>query len=512
MKKNKIPTSYTIVTIALLLTSLLTYFVPVSIYDSETSTVIVGAGFDYYGNIIKNVGTMPIGFYDILLAPILGFHLASNVIVALLMAGGFLAVLNYTGSLQAGIGKLVTKLTGSVLIAVMLFIFAVLGTVFGFAEEIPAFIVVIIPLFVLAGYDVMTGLGVLFIGAAIGGMSSIVNPFSTGAAIAAIGNDSLSMGSGIILRIIIFVALYIVAAIMLIMYANKVKLDPKNSIIYNLDDVDTLTNVAQEVLPLTKKRYISLFIFISIILFLILGYVPWQQFYINETNLSYVVNKPFIALSNVPILGTILGISNVNPVGTWFFNEFSLLFLAGSIILKFVNNIPEKEFTNIFIDGAKDMVGISLVLSMSRGISVIMGSSYSGMSVTFIYWISYALTSLPIWAFVMFSIGVFIVIGLFLQSTSAVAGISMPILAYLSYSLFNLTHIGGEGGQILLITAFNIGLTFTIWLYPSAISLGSIEMVNVPYNYYLKFMFKFMLPLLIVATFILMLSPHLGLV
>lgn len=75
---------------------------------------------------------------------------------------------------------------------------------FWFWEEIPAFSIVIVPLFVLAGYDVMTGLAVLFIGATAGNMASVVNPFSVGAAIGAIGNPELSLGSGMILRMVIF--------------------------------------------------------------------------------------------------------------------------------------------------------------------------------------------------------------------------------------------------------------------------------------------------------------------
>ena len=42
----------------------------------------------------------------------------------------------------------------------MTFAFAILGTSFGFWEEIVAFVVVIVPTFVLAGYDVIVGLGV----------------------------------------------------------------------------------------------------------------------------------------------------------------------------------------------------------------------------------------------------------------------------------------------------------------------------------------------------------------
>src|SRR5699024_9903591 len=149
-----------------------------------------------------------------------------------LMAGGFLAVLNHTGALEAGIGALLTKFIGGVLIAVMTLAFAVLGTSFGFWEEVVAYVVLIVPSFVLVGYDVVVGLGVLFIGASVGNMSSLVIPFATGAAVSAIGNPELSIGSGIILRFVIFVVLYVVGTTYLINYANKVKKDKKKSVVH----------------------------------------------------------------------------------------------------------------------------------------------------------------------------------------------------------------------------------------------------------------------------------------
>ena len=80
---------------------------------------------------------------------------------------------------------------------------------------------VLIPLCVTAGYDVLTGVFVLFGGAVIGNMASVVNPYSTGAAVAAIGNPNLSLGTGIAMRILLFVVLYIVGAFLIIRYAEK---------------------------------------------------------------------------------------------------------------------------------------------------------------------------------------------------------------------------------------------------------------------------------------------------
>ena len=216
-KKFKMPSAYVIVFLVLMLITLLTYFIPVSMRDPNTKQVIFNAMLDPdSGQIIQNAGPQPYGLWDVLMAPVLGFADAADVGIALLMAGGFLSVMSLSGGLEAAIGKMLTKLKGAPLIIVMTLMSALMGTVFGFWEEILAFSLVVIPMFILAGYDVMLGMGVLFMGATVGNMAAVVNPFATGAAVSALNADGLTMGSGIILRMVLFAVMFVVCAFMLV--------------------------------------------------------------------------------------------------------------------------------------------------------------------------------------------------------------------------------------------------------------------------------------------------------
>lgn len=509
MKKFKMPSAYTIVFGALVITAVLSYFIPQSVFNKETGQIVVDAIFDSNGAILQGHGMQPFGLWDVLMAPIKGFQAASDVGIGILIAGGFLEVLNHSGALDAGIGSLLNKLQGSILIAVMMFVFAVLGTSFGFWEEITAFAVVIIPLFVLAGYDVMTGLAIMFIGATVGNMASVVNPFSTGAAVSAIGNPDLTLGSGIVLRLIIFIALYFVATAFVIQYANKVKKNKEASVLYGLD-VKTLTDKNEALPEFTTKRKISVFLFVFLVIVMIFGYFPWEQ--LGGTSLYNVVNFPFTAMANVPILGDLLGAAQVTPFGEWGFNEFGFLFLIGSLLLMIINKMSESEFISTFLNGMKDLLGVVVVLSIARGIAIIMGDASQGMSITFIYWISNALSSVDLWVFGIFAIAAYVVIGIFLQSTSGVAGISMPILGAVASALFVGSAIGSAGGQIILISAFVAGVNFMSCLYPSATLMGTLELVNVPYDKYLKFTLKILIVMLIVSAIIISVAPYIGII
>lgn len=512
MKKTKfkMPSAYTIVLIALIITAALSYFIPQSVFDKASGEIILDAIIGPNGEVLSGQGLQPFGIWDVLMAPVLGFQASSDVGVGILVAGGFLAVLNETGSLEAGIGKLLDSFQGAVLIALMVFAFALLGTSFGFWEEITAFAVVVIPMFVLAGYDVMLGLGVLFLGATVGNMASLVNPFSTGAAVAAIGNPELSLGSGFVLRLVIFIALYLVATFYLIQYGKKVKKDKEQSMIFDLKDVKTLTEEHSSMPEFTSKRKWSVAVFLILVGLMIVGFFPWFEL-TGEVGFN-LVNAPFRLLANVPFLGNFLGAGHVTPFGEWGFNEFAILFLIGSLILKVINKMTEMEFLDTFIDGMKDIFSVIVVLAIARGIALIMGDATQGMSITFIYWISNALSSVPLWIFGIFAMAAYILIGVFLQSTSGVAGISMPILGAVASALFAGSVLGAAGGQIILISAFAVGVNFMSAVYPGATVMGTLEMVNVPYDRYLKFVLKALLVMLFVSAIIISIAPYLGLV
>src|SRR5699024_12674817 len=106
MKKFKMPTAYTIVAIALILTAVLSYFVPQSVVNPETGEIVFDAIFSSEGEILQGQGIHPFGLWDILLAPIQGFQSGADVGFGFFMAGGFLDVLLHTGVSESDIGAL----------------------------------------------------------------------------------------------------------------------------------------------------------------------------------------------------------------------------------------------------------------------------------------------------------------------------------------------------------------------------------------------------------------------
>ncbi len=507
-KHFEMPSALMIVTIFLFIVGILTWFVPTSV--NVDGQIIYNAAFDADGNVIENAGTNPAGLWDFFLAPILGLAEGVQVAAALIVSGGFVAVLNKTGALDAGIGALLRNFSGNTLICVLMFAFALMGTVFGLWEELPAYAVVVIPMFLAAGYDAFTGIMVIIVGAVAGNMADIVNPYAIGAAVAATGNDELGIGDGIVLRMILFVVLLAMGCFFVTKYASSVKKDPAKSVVDNPEAASLHASFdVSEIKPLTGKHKASLAIFMFVILFTIVGYAPWDSIGDGETVFNAV--NGFKNLSGT-FLGNFLGVDSFVELGWWYFDEFCTLWLIGAILIAVVNKMPEKVFVKTFVGGAADLMSVILVLAVSRGIGVFMGDKYSGMSITFIYWLKDILTGVPLWAFVIAAIAVYLMIALFLQSTSGVAGITMPIFGAIALALFSTTAAGGIAGQVLLISAFTCGVNFICGIYPEATNMAMCDMTGTSYPVYLKTMLKTLIPMLVVAAIIISVAPYVGLV
>lgn len=507
-KRFQMPSALMIVMIFLGIVGLLTWFIPTSVVvDGE---IIFNAAFDADGNVIENAGTDPVGLWDFFLAPIQGLADGVQVAAALIVSGGFVAILNKTGALDAGIGALLRRYSGNTLIVVLMFVFALMGTVYGLWEEIPAYAIVVIPMFLAAGYDVMTGIMVVLVGCVAGNMADVVNPYAIGAAVAAIGNPDLGMGDGIVLRMILFVVLLAMGAFFVIKYANTVKKNPEKSAVAGIEGVGMNTSIdVAEIKPLTTKHKLSLIIFGLVIIVTIIGYVPWDS--IGDGESVFNVVNTYKNWSGT-FIGNLLGVDGLCEFAWWYFDEFCTTWLIGAILIAVVNKMPEKEFVSTFVGGAADLMGVILVLAVSRGIGIFMGSRESGMSITIIYWLQDILTGVPLWAFVVAAILVYLVIAIFLQSTSGVAGITMPIFGAAALALFATSSVGGEAGQVLLMSAFTCGVNFICGIYPESTNMAMCEMTGTPYPTYVKTLLKIYIPMLIVAALIISIAPYIGLV
>lgn len=258
-RKFSIPHTYTIIFCIILFMTILTWIVPSGVFDTmETDdgrTVVIPGTY-------HEVESNPQGIDDFFTSPIKGIIDAAETIAFVLIVGGAFGVINSTGAIEAGIGK-ATKIFGRkelFIIPLCMILFGLGGTTFGMCEETLPFYMIFIPLMMALGYDSLTGLSIVYIGAAAGTCASTVNPFSVGLAQSL---AELPPGSGIVYRGIIWVIMMTVSIAFVIMYARRVKKIPEASTVYALDQInrEKLQKDSSNVKKFTKRDGAVLLVF-----------------------------------------------------------------------------------------------------------------------------------------------------------------------------------------------------------------------------------------------------------
>jgi len=160
------------------------------------------------------------GLIEVLQAPLKGIMDSIDIILFILIIGGFMNVFHETGAMVKGLTALSYNMKGreAWLIIILTFLFSFAGSSYGMAEEALVFYPVMIPLFLAAGYDLLVPLAVIFAGTQIGYLSSFANPFST---IIASNAAGVNWSDGLAERIVMLIISTTIVIWYLVRYAKK---------------------------------------------------------------------------------------------------------------------------------------------------------------------------------------------------------------------------------------------------------------------------------------------------
>ena len=77
------------------------------------------------------------------------------------------------------------------------------------------------------------------------------------------------------------------------------------------------------------------------------------------------------------------------PTLWWWFPEMTASFLLFAILIGVVGGMSEDELTSTFVDGARDLLGVALIIGIARGITVVMNNGQ--ITDTVLHWAEEAL-------------------------------------------------------------------------------------------------------------------------
>lgn len=456
--KLKFPSAYTILFGLIVVVAVATWFVPAGEYDRALNEAL-GKDVPIPGT-YQQVEPNPQGVFDVVLAPIAGFFdpdsyeaRAIDVALFVLIIGGFLGIVTKTGAIDAGIARAMVRLKEREkwMIPILMGLFAAGGTIYGMAEETLAFYTLVIPVMIAARYDALTGVAIIMLGAGVGTLGSTINPFATVIAANAAG---VPFTDGIVLRFVILIACWLACVIYVMRYAERVRRDPERSIV-----ADRRASNEEHFLKGRKA--------------------PGDADAVGFTVLHKIVLLIFALTFAVMIWGV--------SAGGWWMAEMSGLFVVSSILVGLIARMREQDFTETFVDGARDLLGVALVIGIARGIVVVMDAGK--MTDTILFWAEGAVAGLPAFGFINAMFGVEVALSFFVPSSSGLAVLTMPILAPLADF--------ADVQRALVVTAYQSASGLVNLINPTfAVVMGGLALGRVPYERWLRFMW----PLLLILT------------
>jgi uncharacterized ion transporter superfamily protein YfcC len=443
-KKVHVPHTYVILFSMIIIMAILTYVIPAGQYqkvEAPDGRMIVDP------NSFANVEANPAKPFDVLKAVPKGLAGAQSIVFFIFIVGGAFNLVNSTGAIEAGISKMALSLKGKekLMIPLILFVFSVGGGTIGMGEEAIVFVPIGVALSRALGYDAIVGMSMISLGCAVGFTSGFMNPFTVGIAQ---GIAELPLFSGIGLRLVIWVVSFIMAVLYINKYASKVKMDPQNSIVYELEQ--------------NEKNTI-----------------------IDLSNVKQMTGRHKLVLISFGI-GMAFMMFGVFKFG-WYITEIAAIFIGIGVVCAVAGGLTMDEMATSFIQGAKDMTMGALVVGLARGILVIMQDSLIIDSI--VNGLASVVVMLPK---TISAIGMLLIqtcLNLIIPSGSGLAATTMPIMSPLS------DVVGITRQTAVLAYQFGDGITNSI-IPTSGVLLANLSIAKIKYEEW----FKFIWPLMVIWT------------
>jgi uncharacterized ion transporter superfamily protein YfcC len=176
-------------------------------------------------------------------------------------------------------------------------------------------------------------------------------------------------------------------------------------------------------------------------------------------------------------------------------------FLFFGILIGIVGKLSEKTLVNTFVDGARDMVGVALIIGVARGITVIMTNGL--ITDTVLYWAEQAVAGLGGFGFILVTYLLYLPLSFLIPSSSGLATVSMPIMAPLA-------QFAGVPSY-LVVTAYQAASGLVNLITPtSAVVMGGLAIARVGYNTWLKFVWPLLIMLFVLTILVLGLGVTAG--
>ena len=436
-KPFKMPHTFVIIISIILFVTAMTWLIPAGEYvrykNAAGIEVIDPTQFSFVERTPVNPLRIPLYIVEAICKRI-------SLMLVILFSGGAFALISKSGALHAAVAK-VAKLFKDrlyVFIPIMTTVFALICTTQGVNQFI-AFAPIVVMITMAMGLDSIVGAAIILLGGCVGFSTGTLNPSTT---LVAQEIAELPPYSGIGYRIVCFAVFLIVNNIYLIRYATKIRRDPTLSPMYELDKDNEMKHLDMDSFgALTLRKGLIVAALAAALALMVYGGIKFS----------------------------------------WDMEELAAVFIGLAVVVGFLAGETPSSMSVIFIDGCKKMLTAALIIGLATAIANVMTAGH--IVDTVIYGLSSVMSYAPkfLVAPVMYLVNT--LISFVIVSGSGMASAVMPITAPLG-DLLGLT-------RQTTVLIFNFSDGFTNYILPHSTALmGIISAVNIPYDRWMKFMWK----------------------
>lgn len=439
-KKSKIPHIFAILFIIIIVASLASYIIPAGEYERvtmEDGTEVIDP------DTFEVVDRTPVGILDFMFSIPTGFIETAEVIFGILMIGGMFAVIERTGIINLGVGKLANTFSnrGLWVLPILMIPFALITTFTGQIELSLVYLPAILPLMLKLGFDKVTAAGVVLISTIAGFAVSLTAPANLGVAQSI---SQLPLYSGMTYRIIILTLILLIGILYVVRYAKKVRSNPELSITYSDNSEESqLTDDTINLKATTRQKLASVVVLIAFVILL------W-------------------------------GILEHG----WYFRELSGLYIITGIVVGIVGGLGMTQISESFVKGFKDILLGAMVVGVARGVAVVLNDG--NIMDTIIYAAGNLVEAMPSGVTASIMLVVQALLNFLIPSGSGQAMVTMPIMS-------GLADLSGVSRQTAVL-AFLFGDGFSNIFYPtSGYFMAVLAVAGIKWEKWIKFIWPLIL-------------------
>ncbi len=463
------------------------------------SWIIKGGTFD--AGQFTDLGMNRAGLYDLLLVVSSAFYYKYTDIIYILVVGGCYGVLMRTDSYK----MLVTKVSDLVKRNVKVS-FALITILTGICCSLSANMMalfVIIPfiysVFIKSGTDKITSIAAAFGGIFLGFFGLTFGTFGVQYL-----NEyaNIEFGTLITFRIVIFVITAILYNLFAILHINNID----DEELEELDDSDLDIYYAEELEPIKVKNYkqrkelksrkvgyiVSIVFTVIMLIIVLLGYINWKSsFNVSIFDKAYSSFSEGFKIADVPFFSTLLG-TQLGAFGTWSdLLPIAFMFVIVTAIVALFNKVSLNAFVRYFGNGCKKISKVAFIYG-------------------FAFIVLFLVSSYP-WPFTMinslFGDGSFNLLTLLIIAFIAtIFTVDFNFSGYTFGPYLGLTFVENLTVAGLI---WQLGGAFALVVAPTSyILLTALTYADIPYVDWLKYIWKFVVTMLIAILIILLIVVY----